>query len=465
MIIKNREKLISNSISSFYKKLRSECLDVLEFVLECIDPIKLIKNQIKIDGSLLKINNVFYNLDNYDRIFVLGGGKAGDTMALAIEKIIGERITKGIINVPYERSKNCELNKIFLIGASHPKPDSNSVYGVTLMLDAISNITERDLIIFLISGGASSLITLPVEDITLEDYQDIIDILLKKGVNIEDLNIVRKHLDKIKGGKILEYCYPAEVLSIILSDVIGDKLSTIGSGLTIEDTSKFEDAIKILKKYDVWNKTPVNIKTHLINGESNEKPKETITTSKYFKRVQNFIVGNNNTALESALVKSKLLGFNSLIIPRNISGESRKIGKSFSPIINEIILHDKPIKKPAAIIAGGETTVNVKGKGIGGRNQELVLSMIKEINGLPCVIASIGTDGIDGNSNAAGAIIDGETVKKALTLNMNFSDFLKKNDSNTFFQKINDAIITGYTGTNVNDIVVILIGLDNYASY
>jgi glycerate-2-kinase len=339
-------------------------------------------------------------------------------------------------------------------------PDKNSVNGVNLMLKTLKNITENDLIIFLISGGASSLLISPADGISLEDYQNLVDSLLKKGANIDELNTVRKHIDNIKGGKILKNCFPATVISLLLSDVIDDNLSVIGSGLTAQDFTNYSDAINILKKYRVWKLTSSNLREYLIKGLESEKNGKNKINNKYFERVKNFVVGSNNDSVEAAFNESNSLGYNSMILTTNASGEAKYAGLLYSSIAKEVFLHDRPLKKPAAIIVGGETTVTVKGKGVGGRNQELVLSAASKISNTPCVIASIGTDGIDGNSNAAGAIADGETTNRAYTLKINPLKMLNINDSNTFFQRLNDTIITGYTGTNVNDLSIILIGLD-----
>lgn len=454
MHLKNKDQLIENASSTIYAKLRKDCIEIIEASMNSVDPRNLISNKIQIDGDFLKISNKKYNLKKYERIFVIGGGKAGDLMAEAVEKILDKKNIKGMINVPYLRTKN-KLEKIILNGASHPLPDLNGVTGVEKMLEFLKDLTENDLVICLISGGASSLMVSPVEEITLKEYQNIVNLLLKKGANIEDLNIVRKHIDKIKGGKLAMNCYPAEVISLILSDVIGDKLNIIGSGLTVYEEPNYIQAINILKKYEIWDSISINLQEYLLNQKKKEKNQ--IKNDYYLNHVNNFLIGNNLVAAEAGLVKAEELGYNSFILTTMLSGESNNVGFILTSIIKEIYYRNRPFTKPTAIIVGGETTVNVSGDGVGGRNQELVLAASSEISGIPCIISSIGTDGIDGISDAAGAIADGDTLKKAQSHDLVINQFLLNNDSNTFFNKIEDTLMTGYTGTNVNDLIIILI--------
>ena len=300
---------------------------------------------------------------------------------------------------------------------------------------------------------------LPATGITLQDKKELTDALLKCGARIDEINAVRKHISELKGGQLAKAAYPATLVSLILSDVVGDPLDTIASGPTAPDTTTFNDAISILKKYNLWkNSTPKTIRRRLetgLRGEISETPKP---GDKVFDQTLNVIVGNNRTAALAACRKAKGLGFNSLLLSSMVEGEARHVGTAYAGIMKEIVDSNNPIPKPAVMIAGGETTVTVTGQGKGGRNQELVLSASLKIEGLKGVaIASIGTDGIDGPTDAAGAIADGQTFVRAHEKKLDPKQFLMNNDSYGFFSKLSDLIFTGPTDTDVNDLTVMVV--------
>jgi glycerate 2-kinase len=433
------------------RALRRDIRRTLDKAILAADPQNIIKQKVKLHGhTLLVAGSLRLDLDSYRRIFVIGGGKASASMALAIEHLLREKITDGLINYPdYLTPK--KLRKIKLNAASHPIPNKNGVLGVQKMLKLAENVTRKDLFICLISGGGSSLMPLPIGDLTLEDKQKTTTLLLKCGGDIHEVNTVRKHMSGVKGGRLAERLAPATILSLIISDVVGDDLDSIASGPTVPDTSSREDALSILKRRNIWKKIPTNVQNVLLS-KKNETPKP---GSKIFENVFNVLVGSNRQSCLAASNELKHLGYRPLILTTRLKGDASQSGSFLASILREIRSNGVTLKPPAAIIAGGETTVKVTGNGIGGRNQELALSAAIELDGLKGVaLASIDTDGVDGFTNAAGAIIDGATIRRGKKRNLEAKNYLMRNDSYNFLKKTGDLIISGPTGTNVNDIMI-----------
>ena len=460
MHIRNSDQLIQNGGSEALRKLRGDAITVLEAALNSVDPYKAVLNNLKIVDGKLRVGNFKASLDDLRKIVVIGGGKAGGAMAEAVESVLGDRVSGGCVNVLQGTEFRYNLKKIRLQGASHPIPNNDGVRGVAEMLMLISSMREKDLVICLISGGGSALMPYPAEGISLEDKQDVTSRLLMKGATIDDLNAVRKHLSAIKGGQLARRCYPTRVVSLILSDVVGDPLDTIASGPTSPDTTTFRNAVDVLKKYKLWDDICSQVRERLEYGVKKvivETPKP---GDEIFNHVTNIIVGNNSIAAESAAEAAEALGYNSLIVSTMVEGEAAEVGTVLAGIARELAAKGRPLKPPAAVIVGGETTVNVRGSGRGGRNQELALSLARRITGLKAVAASLATDGIDGPTEASGAIVDGETSTKASKAGLSIEKFLAENDSHSFFKKIGDTIVTGPTGTNVNDLVLIITSED-----
>ena len=456
--IKNKEDLINNATSNIDREARRIALDVIEKVMESVDPKKLIHSKVKVSDEKLTIDNEVFNLRSFKRIFVVGGGKASGYMAEAIEEILGERISDGIIVVPHGTSNKFKTRIVRIHEASHPIPDQSSIEGAKKIIELIEEAEESDLVICLISGGGSSLMAYPREEITLEDKRKITEILLKCGATINEINTVRKHLSKFKGGQLARSVYPATLISLLLSDVIGDPLDVIASGPTAPDPTTFKDAIAVLKKYNIWDITPQSIRKLLLNGEKGliqETPK---VSDPCFKKTYNFIIGNNRVACLSATNELKERGLNTLLLTSYAEGEARDIGLLISAIAKEILSSGNPIPRPAGLVIGGESTVTVTGKGIGGRNQEIALSSALKISGLKgVVVASFSTDGIDGPTDAAGAIVDGATLTRSKAIKLDAEGYLRDNNSYNFFASIKDLIYTGPTGTNVNDITILIV--------
>lgn len=454
--IKNREKLITNGETELNQKARKLSLDSLESALNAVDPKRIIKSRISLQNSVLKVNGYSFDLKRFKHVYVVGGGKASGSMAEALEQILSEHITDGFINIP--RGTNHKTKVIKLHEASHPIPDETGVEGTRRILEIAEKAGENDLVICLISGGGSSLMPLPRGDISIVDKKKITEALLKCGATINEINTVRKHISDFKGGWLAKKAYPATVLNLILSDVIGDPLDFIASGPTVPDSTTFHEAVKILKKYELWNTVPESIRKVLSDGEKGLIPETPKADDQVFKKVFTVVVGNNRFASLAACESLRSNGLNTLLLTSTLEGEARHVGTVLASIAREISISQNPVSKPAGIVAGGETTVTVKGKGLGGRNQEIALSAALKLEGMNgVVLASLSTDGVDGPTDAAGAIVDGKTLERAANKGLNPEEFLAENNSYNFFSELGDLIFTGPTGTNVNDVSVIIV--------
>ncbi|MEX2703151.1 MAG: glycerate kinase [Candidatus Baldrarchaeota archaeon] len=457
-MIKNYDKLIENGLTQKDRNARRIALDCILSALNTVNPKQAVLNNVKRRGNLLVIGRYKFALTGYRNIYVLGGGKASGLMAEAIEEILGDKITSGVINVLKGTEKMVKTKKIKINGATHPIPGEEGVNSTKAMLEIARKAGKDDLIIVLISGGGSALMPCPADPVTLEDKKIVTNLLLKCGATINEINVVRKHLSEFKGGQLAKTAYPATLVNLIISDVVGDPLDIIASGPTVPDSSTFQDAYNVLKKYNLLNKIPENIKKRIqlgLSGKIEETPKP---GDKIFRNVHNILIASNRTACIAAVKKARELGINSMLLSTYIEGEARHVGAVLAGLAKEIHNYDTPIKKPAVIVCGGETTVTVVGNGKGGRNQELALGSALKISGLNgIVIASVGTDGKDGTSDAAGAIVDGQTLKRAQKLGLDTTKYLANNNSYMFFKKLGDAIFTGTTGTNVNDLITIVV--------
>jgi glycerate-2-kinase len=455
--IKNKEKLIENGETQFNKKARDLALKSLESALNAVDPKQIIKSKVLLKNSTLHVNNRYvFNLKKFKNVYVVGGGKASGSMAEALEQVLGGLIKEGWVNIPYGNKHKTDIIKLH--EASHPIPDDSGVEGTRRMVKIAEQAEKDDLIICLISGGGSSLMPLPRDEITIADKREITDALLKCGATINEINTVRKHISDFKGGWLAKKAYPATILNLILSDVVGDPLDFIASGPTVPDSTTFSDAIKVLKKYGLWEKAPASIRKVLSEGERGKIPETPKANDEAFKKVFNVFIGNNRLASQTAQKYLKSEGLNTLLLTSTLEGEARHVGTMLASIAREVSASGNPIPKPAAIIAGGETTVTITGKGKGGRNQEIALAAALKMNGMEgAVLASLSTDGIDGPTDAAGAIVDGKTLTRAAKKGLIPEEFLAENDSYNFFSKLEDLIFTGPTGTNVNDISIVIV--------
>ena len=457
MRIRNERQLLENVPSEALRGLRRDALDILRRAVEAVDPRGAVLRRLELRGNHLRSDDFELDLNGFSRVFVVGGGKAGGAMAEAVEGLLGDRIAGGVVNVLKGTEERYRLRRIELKGASHPIPDEDGVRGTGRMLSLAEEAGESDLVIVLISGGGSALMTYPAEGITLQEVRGLTEMLLRSGAKINELNAVRKHLSAVKGGRLAGMTHPATVVSLILSDVVGDPVDTIASGPTAPDRSTFEDAVEVLRRHGLWDDAPDSVRRRLkagVRGQINETPKP---GDGVFEGVFNVVIGSNLTAARAAVDRASAIGYNALLLSTRIEGEARHVGTLYAGIAREIATSGHPVPRPAAVIAGGETTVAVRGSGQGGRNQEIALSAAMRMEGLDGVIAALATDGIDGPTEAAGAIADGLTMERARAKDLEPRGFLENNDSNGFFSRLGDEILTGPTGTNVNDLAVILV--------
>lgn len=377
-------------------------------------------------------------------------------MAQALEKIFGDRITKGFVTTKYGHS--LPLKKIEVIEAGHPIPDQKGFKGAKKIQSLLKESGTEDLVIFILSGGASALLPLPANGIALEEKQEVTQLLLDCGADIKEINTIRKHISQIKGGWLARWAYPSTVISFILSDVVGDQLDVIGSGPAVPDPSSFEEAWEILKKYDLVDEVSASIKKYLLLGREGKVEETPKPGDAVFEKVYHTLIGSNLLALRAAEKEALSIGLNTLILSSSIVGETREAARFHAAIAKEVISSGHPLPKPACILSGGETTVTIKGRGIGGRNQEFALAMALEISGLEKVVfLSGGTDGTDGPTDATGAIVDHKTLSRALSKGLDPKAYLENNDSYTFFKNLGDLLITGPTHTNVMDVRILLV--------
>jgi len=458
MKIRNYEHLESNTCSLEMRRLRADVVVILEAALDAVDPKRAVLAKVQAYELGLRIDDLNLPWDAIRDIFVVGGGKAAGPMAEAIEEAIGDRVKDGLVNVLKGTETSYSLKRVKLNPASHPIPDQAGVRGVRAMIRMVSGLDRRDLVICLISGGGSALMPLPAEGVTLDDIQSVTGLLLKAGATINELNAVRKHLSAFKGGQLARACQPARVVSLILSDVVGDSLDTIASGPTSPDLTTFSVAVSVLKKYVVWDDLASSVKSRLEAGERGEIPDTPKADDPMFSNVRNIVVASNLTASKRATLEAERLGYRAQLLTTHLEGEARHAGVFIAGLAKGVVVNGLPLKTPAALVIGGETTVRVRGQGIGGRNQELALGAAQNLSGLNCVIAALGTDGIDGPTDAAGAMVDGETARRAEGLGLDIYRFLESNDSYSFFKAMGDHIFTGPTGTNVNDLTILLCG-------
>lgn len=425
--------------------------------VEAVEPAAAVKRYCRIEGGRLLIGNSVLDIPAFKRIFVVGAGKASAPMALALEQILGENITRGIVNVKYDHT--VPLQRIELVQAGHPVADENGVLGARKILELITGAGHDDLIICLISGGGSALLPLPVDSISLADKQETFRVLTECGATIHEMNTIRKHMSRIKGGHLAKAAHPATVITLMLSDVVGDDLDVIASGPTVPDSTTFRNCFDILDQYDIRGALPANVVCHLEAGLSGRIPETPKIGDTIFANTCNLIVGSNIEAILSAEQEARKLGYKTLVLSSMIEGETRCVAATHCAIAREILRTGHPVQSPACILSGGETTVTIKGKGVGGRNQEFSLAAAIGLADVgPVVVLCAGTDGTDGPTDAAGAFADPRTVSRGLKLGMDAGKYLAENDAYHFFKPLGDLLITGPTNTNVMDIRVVLVG-------
>lgn len=429
---------------------------IVRAALRAVTPEACLERAVQLEGDHLIVSEQAVDLSRCKRIIVVGMGKASARMAASLEGMLGERISNGLIVTA--AGYKVPTNRVKVVEAAHPVPDERGLAAAKRIAILLDKAGERDLVIVLISGGGSALLTLPTSGITLSDLSRTNELLLRSGAKIQELNTVRKHLSQVKGGQLAQRAFPAQVLALVLSDVPGDHLETIASGPTALDPTTFTDARQILKRYGLWEEVPPSVRARIEAGACGDIPETPKPGDQSFLKVQNAVVGSGSVAAAAAQAEGKRLGYRTLILTTTLEGEAREVGRVLATLAREEISFGRPIKPPALILAAGETTVTVRGNGKGGRNQELALSAALGIEGLSnVVIASLGTDGRDGPTDAAGGMVDGETTARLWAQGIDPRDALARNDSYTALAAAEGLIITGPTGTNVADLCFVVV--------
>ncbi len=450
---------------------RDHAWRIMRAALQAVEPGAAVQRHLGLEGKRLTAvgasaeDTRTYDLDRFDRVFVVGGGKAGAPMAQAVVSIMGERLTAGIVVVKQGYAGDtAQDGPVEMVEAGHPVPDEAGLHGAGRLAEMLRQTTGRDLVICLVSGGGSALMTLPVPGVSLADLQVLTQTLLACGATINEINTVRKHLSQLKGGQLARLAAPSPLISLILSDVVGDPLDVIASGPTVPDPTTFADAWSVLERYAVLDRVPPSVIAHLrssMEGGVAETPKP---GAALFERVQYVIIGSNRIAARAAADVAQRSGYHTLTLTTFVEGEAREVARVVAGMAKgvargeTICPRDTPLGLPACLILGGETTVTLRGDGKGGRNQEMALAASIALTGWSDVlVACLATDGTDGPTDAAGAFADGETVERAACLGLDAADYLARNDAYHFFERLGDLIVTGPTQTNVNDLIVVLV--------
>ncbi len=429
---------------------------IFEAGLAAVDPGEAVRRHLRVDGRSLFAGGAEIDLARTGRIIVVGAGKASATMCEPVEELLGDRIADGWVNVKTGHGR--ALRRIRVHEAGHPVPDEAGLRGTREILRRVEDLTEDDLVLCCLSGGGSALLVLPYEPLTLSAARQINEALLTCGAPIGDMNAVRKHFSRVKGGRLAQAVGPAQVVSLLLSDVIGDRLDVIASGPTAPDESTWKQAWEVVEQYGIETRLPEAGRTILAAGLRGDVPETPKPGDPLFDRVTNIVIASNRVAVEAAARKAEGLGYRPHIVTTTLEGEAREAAVRMADVARQVREQSRPVEPPACIIAGGETTVTVTGDGRGGRNQEFALAAARAIEGIPGIsVLAAGTDGTDGPTDAAGAFSDDRTMERARIEGLDPIEFLDRNDSYAFFDSLGDLLKTGPTGTNVMDLYLFLV--------
>lgn len=440
-------------------KLRQAADQILQAALAAVEPARAVKAALELQGDTLRVGGETLDLASFKHIIAVGAGKAGGPMSAALEEVLGDRLEAGKVVVKDGHGVPTRL--IELSEASHPVPDERGVRAGQEIAELVARHAAEDTLFFcLLSGGGSALLVAPAEGISLDDKQQTTRLLLACGADIAEINTIRKHLSILKGGQLARRCAPGRVITLIISDVVGDRLDTIASGPTAPDATTWHDCREILTRYDIWDQVPAPVRTRIEAGLAGEIPDTPKEGDPALERVTNLVVAGNRQALKVAADKARELGFTPLILSSTIEGETKEIARMHAAMGREVLESGHPLPAPCCLISGGETTVNLgESTGKGGRNQEFALAAALDLEGLENILAlSAGTDGTDGPTDAAGARADGHTCARARDKGLDPRAYLEDHDAYHFFQALDDLIITGPTRTNVMDIRLVLVG-------
>ena len=454
MFINQLESSLKDYLPNSYKKISL----ILSSALQAVNPYDVVKSAIIREGEQVSINGKTYYLNDYEKIYLIGIGKASILMSLGLEDILGDQIRQGIVITKYLPVSSVLPENIETIIGNHPVPDVQSLAAGKQLLSFLQNINENDLVFCLISGGGSALVTLPEDGITLNEIAELNSVLLQCGASINEINCIRKHVDRLKGGGVIQYGTSAQWITLVLSDVVSNSLDVIASGPTFPDPTTFEDACGIIENYGLVDKISTTIYQYLLDGKDGKQPETLKPGNSKFRKMENRILASNEHAAAAAKNTCLELGFDASIFSTTCQGEANLVGGDFAEMIKTIKSKSYPGQKPTCIIVGGETTVTVKGNGFGGRNLEVALSAAKKLSGLENVaLITLATDGEDGPTDAAGAVVTGETFDRAAKQGLSLQDYLERNDSYHFFEQVGGLIKTGSTGTNVNDLTFLFV--------
>jgi len=435
---------------------RQALASILDAGLRAADPAAAVRNALRVRDGALTAGGASWPLGGFRRIFVLGAGKASAVMAAEVEAILAERVSGGVVCVKYGHA--VPLKRLSVREAGHPVPDESGLAAAREIAGLAAAAQEGDLVVCCLSGGASALLPLPASGLTLADKQQMTRLLLSAGAGIDEINAVRKHLSDIKGGRLARLVAPATLLTLVLSDVVGDDLSVIASGPTTPDPTTFADCLAILERRRLLDRAPASVQRRLRDGAAGRAPETPKPGDPAFARVHNTLVGSNALAIAACRARAEALGYRAMILSTTIQGETRDVARMHGAIAREVIASGSPLAAPCCILSGGETTITLRGQGKGGRNQEFALAFAIEVDGLAkahCL--SAGTDGTDGPTDAAGAFADGDTCSRARRLGLDPDAFLDNNDSYAFFSALGDLLVTGPTRTNVMDIRAVIL--------
>ncbi len=436
---------------------------ILAAALNAVDPAAVINRVITREKDILQIANKTYNLGDYKQIHLLAIGKAAYPMAISTADLLSERLSAGIIlTKPGEHHlPERYQNVIKILYGGHPVPNQGSLDAAAEITSQFSDLTPEELVIVLISGGGSALFTSPVPEISFSDLQQTNQVLLDSGANIQEINTIRKHLSLVKGGQLARNLSPAKVVTCILSDVIGNPMGMIASGPTLPDRSTYQDALSVIQTYQLEKALPPAVIKHLKNGRSGKFPETPKPADPIFRNQASLILASNQDAVQGAAEQAKQEGFHVQILPDPLIGEARLAGIQLAKMLKHIANDRNSLPRPICLIAGGETTVTISSEnkpGQGGRNLELALSAVRELEGAEnAVLITLATDGEDGVTDAAGAVVTEETIQRANHLELNPDDFLDNHDAYPFFDALGDLLLTGVTQTNVNDLCILFI--------
>lgn len=426
---------------------------ILAAALKAADPAVAVRRFLQRDGNMLTVGEQVFDLGRIERVLLVGAGKAGAPMAKAAASVLGERLAGGVVIVKEGHVGNSYVPPVRMLEAAHPIPDARGVAATEQIVSLLESTTERDLVIALISGGGSALLTRPVAGVSLGDLQQLTALLLRSGASIDEINTLRKHLDAVKGGGLARMAHPAPLVALILSDVVGSPLDVIASGPTVADPTTFGDALDILARYHVTREAPEALRAYLEQGAAGQIEETPKPGDPRLAHVSTVVVGSNPQAAQAALAQAQAEGFHTLLLTTYLQGEAREAGRMLAAIGRELATSGNPLPRPACLVLGGETTVTLRGDGLGGRNQELALAAVAEFAGLTDIaLVTLATDGGDGPTDAAGAVVTGETLARALALGMRPAEFLARNDAYYFFTPLGDLLQPGPTQTNVNDL-------------